>query len=116
MTRMVADANVVVKWVLPEREAEANAEQALARLKEVTAGRISLHQPPHWLAEEVAAVLVRLSPSTAAVDVADLSAMHLPVENGPEIYHLGCELVRSLNRYLVPCTTPWRWPSPTGYS
>ena len=99
MTRMVVDASVVVKWLFPAREAEVDAEQALALLQEMKAGRISMHQPPHWLGE-VAAVLVRLSPATAAADVADLYAMNLPVENGLEVYLIACELARSLNHHV----------------
>ena len=99
MTHMVVDASVVVKWLFPEREAEAEAEQALALLDRVKGARISMHQPPHWLAE-VAAVLVRLSPATAVADVADLYAMNTPVENSPEVYLIACELARSLNHHV----------------
>ncbi len=59
MRRVVVDASVVVKWVLPTKEDEADTEKALSLLKSVRKGRLSLYQPPHWLAE-VAAVIVRL--------------------------------------------------------
>lgn len=99
MTRLVIDASVVVKWLLPQREDEADVEQALMLLEEVRTGRVRVHQPVHWLAE-AAAVLVRLSPATAAADVADLYAMNLPVEGGPEVYLIACELARALNHHV----------------
>ncbi|MDP9132784.1 MAG: type II toxin-antitoxin system VapC family toxin [Nitrospirota bacterium] len=99
MTRLVIDASVVVKWLLPQREDEADVEQALKLLAGVRTGHVRVHQPVHWLAE-TAAVLVRLSPATAAADVADLYAMNLPVESGPEIYFVACELARALNHHV----------------
>jgi predicted nucleic acid-binding protein len=99
VTRVVVDASVVVKWLLPERKDEGDAERALALLEGVKAGRITVHQPVHWLAE-VAAVLVRLSPATVADDLADLHAMNFPVEAGPEVYLDACELARSLNHHV----------------
>ena len=99
MTRLVVDASVVVKWLLPQREDEADIEQALMLLDGVRNGRLLVHQPVHWLAE-TAAVLVRLSPATAATDVADLYAMNLPVESGLEVYLVACELARALNHHV----------------
>ena len=99
MNRLVIDASVIVKWVLPQREEEADTEQALAVLESVRAGEMHVHQPVHWLAE-VASVLVRLSPDTAAVDVADLYSMNLPVEGSPEVYLIACDLARALNHHV----------------
>jgi predicted nucleic acid-binding protein len=99
MTWLVVDASVVVKWLLPQREDEADVEQALTLLEGVRTGRVHVHQPVHWLAE-TAAVLVQLSPTTAAADVADLYAMNLPVEGGPEVYLVACELARALNHHV----------------
>lgn len=99
MTRLVVDASVIVKWLLPQREDEADVEQALMLLEGVRSGRVRVHQPVHWLAE-TAALLVRLSPATAAADVADLYAMNLPVASGPEVYLVACELARTLNHHV----------------
>ena len=99
MTTLVIDASVVVKWLLPQREDEADVEQALMLLEGVRTGRVRVHQPVHWLAE-TAAVLVRLSPETAAADVADLYAMSLPIESGPEVYLTACELARTLDHHV----------------
>jgi len=99
MTRVVVDASVVVKWLLPQREDEADVEQALMLLDGLRSGRVKIFQPVHWLAE-TAAVLVRLSPETAAADVADLYAMSLPIESGPEVYLTACELARTLDHHV----------------
>ncbi|CAE6768116.1 MAG: type II toxin-antitoxin system VapC family toxin [Nitrospira sp.] len=99
MTRVVVDASVVVKWLLPQREDEADVEQALRLIEGLRSGRVRVFQPVHWLAE-TAAVLVRLSPETAAADVADLYTMDLPIENGPNVYLTACELARSLNHHV----------------
>lgn len=74
MRRIVADASVVVKWLYPTADGEADVPQALALLQGVRAGTVRLVQPPHWLAE-VAVVAARVSPETALADVADLSAL-----------------------------------------
>ena len=104
MSRLVVDASVVVKWLLPQREDEADIEQALGLLEGVRTGRVRVYQPVHWLAE-TAAVLVRLSPATASADVADLYAIDLPVESGPEVYHLACELARA-EPPCIRCAVP----------
>lgn len=99
MTRLVVDASVVVKWLVPQREDEVDTEQALILLDGIKSGRVRVHQPVHWLAE-TAAVLVRLSPETAAEDVADLYAMSLPVESGPEVFRVACDLAQTLNQHV----------------
>lgn len=99
MTRVVADASVIIKWLCPEREAESDLEPALALLGGVRAGRVSLLQPPHWLAE-VAAVLTRLSPKTVDDDVTDLYALEVPVIQTPRIYLTACRLARSIDHHL----------------
>ena len=99
MTRVVVDASVVVQWLLPQRADAADVGQALMLLDGLRSGRVKIFQPVHWLAE-TAAVLVRLSPETAAADVADLYAMSLPIESGPEVYLTACELARTLDHHV----------------
>lgn len=91
MTRIVADASVVVKWLLPERDHESGVEPALTILQQVKQGNITLHQPPHWLAE-VAAVVTRLSPATARRKIMALYDMECEVIETPEVYLTACEL------------------------
>ena len=99
MTRLVIDASVVVKWLLPEREDEADSDKALALLSAVREATVDLIQPPHWLAE-VAAVLTRLAPQTVDHDVSNLYALELPVLDTPGLYLSACELSRSLGQHL----------------
>jgi predicted nucleic acid-binding protein len=69
----VVDASVAVKWFVRADWAlrEDHVEPALALLRATTDGRVTLLQPPHFLAE-VAAVLARLQPRRASRLVADL--------------------------------------------
>ena len=99
MTRIVVDASVATKWLLPGHDGEVDSDRALALLSGVRDGTIELVQPPHWLAE-VAAVLVRLSPETVEDDVADLYALELPVLDTPGLYLTACALTRSLDHHL----------------
>jgi predicted nucleic acid-binding protein len=99
VTRIVVDASVAIKWLLPDRAGEADSDRALALLSGVREGTVDLIQPPHWLAE-VAAVLVRLSPQTVEDDVSDLYALEIPVLDTPGMYLTACELARSLGHHL----------------
>lgn len=62
-------------------------------------GRLQLIQPPHWLAE-VAAVVARLSPATAAEDLRDLHELGIIVVQSSEVYTTACELSISLDHHL----------------
>ena len=99
MTRIVVDASVAIKWVLPDREDEVDSDRALALLSGIREGTLELIQPPHWLAE-VAAVLARLTPQTVDDDVSDLYALEIPVLDTPGMYLTACELARSLGHHL----------------
>ncbi len=56
-------------------------------------------QPVHWLAE-VAAVLSRLSPKSAARDIEMLHALELPVRDDVTTYSRACQLAVDLNRHV----------------
>jgi predicted nucleic acid-binding protein len=98
VTRLVADASVAVKWVLPERE-EADARTALDVLAGVRDGTLSLVEPPHWFAE-VAAVVVRLRPAVAKQAVGLLEALDFDVVGDLETYALACDLATRLRHHL----------------
>jgi predicted nucleic acid-binding protein len=98
VTRLVVDASVVVKWILPDRDDEADVDRALDVLQAIRDGEVEVRQPPHWLAE-VAGVIARLRPEVSADAVRLLHAMELPVANGPEVYVRACELGHRLGAH-----------------
>ena len=85
MTEVVLDASVIVKWIVPDRAREAHGERALDVLHAIHAGRLSVMEPPHWLAE-VAAVVTRLAPDRAPEVVALMQAMEFPVLDELDVY------------------------------
>ncbi len=99
MSCYVADASVIIKWMVPEREAEANVSQALDVLLALKGGALQLLQPVHWLAE-VAAVLARVSQPTAAAKIAALNLTEIHTADTPEIWDLAVELAIALNHHL----------------
>jgi predicted nucleic acid-binding protein len=99
MTTVVLDASVVVKWVFPERPKESHSREALEILQHINDARLSVSQPPHWLAE-VAAVTARLEPGLALQTVSLLYAMELPVLDEADVYHQACELAVMLNHHV----------------
>ena len=110
--RLVVDASVIVKWLLADSAREPDTERAIALMRRIVAGEAELLMPPHWLAE-VAAVLVRHAPESAAASVERLVAMEWPVENGSEVFRVACDLSRSTGQHVfdtlyhaVALTTP----------
>jgi predicted nucleic acid-binding protein len=73
---VVVDASVALKWFF--RSDEADIDAAMAVLEAVGDARVSLLQPPHFIAE-VGAVLARESPSAAKRSVADLLQIDMEV-------------------------------------
>lgn len=99
MTTVVLDASVIVKWIFADRAEEPYSLQALEILQFIKESRLSVVQPPHWLAE-VAAVTVRLESQRARQAVSLLHALEFPVSVGVEIYRKACELSASLNQHM----------------
>ena len=97
--RVVLDASVVLKWLLSDPEQEPDTERATALLQAVAAGRVDALQPVHWLVE-VAAVLSRLSPATAADDVMALQAMELPTSEDLGVLRRACTLAVDTGQHL----------------
>ncbi len=97
--RVVVDASVAVKWLLPDPAVEADVDRALAVLMAIKRSQITVLQPPHWLAE-VAAVVSRLHPEIAERAVELLYAMELSVVDELEILSKACRLSARLNHHL----------------
>lgn len=96
---VVIDASVVVKWLLRDPEREVATEEATALMATVASGRLPILQPFHWLAE-IAAVLSRLSPGTAADDVLHLQALGLPATEDPAVLARACRLATKHHRHV----------------
>lgn len=97
--KLVVDASVIVKWVLPDPEQEPHVDRALSLLDEIRAGKVELLQPPHWMAE-VAAVVTRLRPEITE-DVVDLmAALKVQVVTDPVIYKRASRIARELGKHL----------------
>lgn len=88
---LVLDASIVLKWLLRDPEREQDTAVASRLMEATVSGRLPVLQPFHWLAE-IAAVLSRLSPATAADDVVRLQALELPATDHPAVLRRACEL------------------------
>ncbi len=97
--RLVVDASVAVKWVLPDSAVESDTDRAAELLNAVRENRIELVQPPHWLAE-VAAVISRLRPGVADEAVDLLDALELAVEADAVIYKRASRIARQFDHHL----------------
>jgi len=93
------DASVVVKWLLPTRDGESHFEEAEEILRGIAGGKVEMCQPPHWLAE-AAAVVARLNPETAEVDVEDLAELRFRTIDRAEVYTGACRLAIDLRHHL----------------
>lgn len=60
--KLVVDASVSVKWIVPDRAGEKHIEQARSVVALLDRPDCELFAPPHWLAE-VLAVIARIQPT-----------------------------------------------------
>jgi predicted nucleic acid-binding protein len=89
--KLVLDASVVLKWFFSQRPDEADTGAALALLKAVGEGVVSLVQPPHFVAE-VAAVLARESPHDAQRCLRDLLDIDMQLADDPQVMARAVDL------------------------
>jgi predicted nucleic acid-binding protein len=99
MKSVVIDANVIVKWIFPEKSDEDYQSQALFLLHNIKKGDITVYQPPHWLVE-VAAVVARIEPAIATEAISLLHELNFSVISEQEIYQLACQLSNQFNHHL----------------
>ena len=97
--RVVVDASVAVKWVLPDPAVELDADQAIALLAKIKSSELLPLQPPHWLAE-VAAVITRLHPKVARRAIELLHALELPIADELEILTRSCAIAEQLSCHV----------------
>lgn len=100
MTNFVVDASVAIKWFLPDAADEANTQEALDLLLRLRAAEIALVQPAHWKAE-VASILARRAPTTAAADLDDINLLEgIQIVDTPLIYRRAVQLSIDLSHHL----------------
>lgn len=99
MTTLVVDASVSVKWFLASAAGESDVPKALQVLRGVAEHQVRLVQPPHWRAE-VAAVIARLSPASAATDVARLGAIACDIRSDGSVLMHAAQLAVDLDHHL----------------
>lgn len=100
MNRYVIDASVAVKWFIDEEQDEQGAERALELLDRANTGHCHFVQPPHWVSE-IAAVLARRQPESAANNIADLLLCRFfTVTTNPKAYRRAISLSQQLNHHL----------------
>ena len=96
----VVAAGAALKWFYHEPADEPRAERAIAVPRDVGAGRSRMVQPPHFLAE-VAAVLARKKPETAArADPSDLQLLEWESVESPAICATAIDLSIHPGRHL----------------
>ena len=98
MTRLVIDASVSVKWFVRSKN-EGNVPKAVEILNSIGDNRISIIQPPHWMAETIA-VLARLQPEKVARAIDLLDAMEIPVKAAAPEFKLASRLALDLDHHL----------------
>ena len=99
MSRLVVDASVALKWYFRTRTDEPDVELALQVLQGVHDGRFNLLQPPHFLTE-MAAVLIREAPGTAATNWHDLQLIEMQIVENPAVYARAMALSKRHKHHL----------------
>lgn len=99
MATWVIDASVILKWLLADPDTDADTAAATALMASLVAGQHELVQPVHWLAE-IAAVMARLSPETAADDVLQLRAMEWPVADDAQVWTRAVQLALDTRQHV----------------
>ena len=91
LREVVVDASVAVKWVLGDARGESDVPAANQVLLRVRDGEVRLVQPPHFMLE-IAAVLARESPGSAARDLAELQLVEMSVVDEDTIVGAALDL------------------------
>ena len=98
MAIVVVDANVAVKWFIPEPPAAEQA-RATAVLDDLKAGALRLLEPPHWKAE-VIGVIARLRPAIIQDVIAFIDGLNVDVDDSIDIYYLAADIGLALTHHI----------------
>jgi predicted nucleic acid-binding protein len=99
MSRVIVDASVAIKWLVPFRQDEAYVDKALALFEQVARFHVTMIQPPHFIAE-IMAVITRLEPGYAGAIFIAASNLEMTINDHPETYQTAIRLSVELNHHL----------------
>ena len=99
MKRIVVDASVAIKWLVPHKPEEANIDNALELFEQIACYDRLMVQPPHFI-PEVMAVIARLEPEYADRLFIAVNNLEMVIENNATIYQTGIRLSIELNHHL----------------
>jgi len=97
--RIVVDASVAIKWLVPHKPEEADVGKALALFEQIARQDRLMVQPPHFIAE-VIAVIARVVPDYADRLFIAVSDLEMTIENNANIYRTAIRLSIELNHHL----------------
>lgn len=99
MKRIVVDASVAIKWLIPYKPEEADVGKALALFEQIACQDRLMVQPSHFIAE-VIAVIARVEPDYADSLFIAVSNLEMTIENNANIYRTAIRLSIELNHHL----------------
>jgi predicted nucleic acid-binding protein len=99
MSRVVVDASVAIKWLVPFRQDEADVDKALALFEQIARFDVTMIQPPHFIAE-IMAVISRLEPDYAGDIFVAVNDLEMDLSEQPETYQTAIRLSVELNHHL----------------
>ena len=97
--RIVIDASVAIKWVMRDALLEPDADKALAILREIRAHTMEVFEPPHWVAEILAAI-ARARPQHIALTFGILSTLAFKETVQPSCYRRAADIAIQYNHHL----------------
>jgi predicted nucleic acid-binding protein len=97
--RIVVDASVAIKWLVPFRPEETDVENALALFERVVRQDVTMVQAPHFMAE-IMAVIARLEPDFADRVFTAVSNLEMILDDSAEVYRRAISLSIQLNHHL----------------
>jgi len=99
MSRVVVDASVAIKWLVPFRPDEADVDKALALFEQIARFDVTMIQPPHFIAE-VMAVITRLEPDYAGDIFVAVNDLEMDSSEQPKTYQTAIRLSVELKHHL----------------
>lgn len=96
---VVIDASVTIKWFIPDKGVEEDADKAIQIFKAIQKSSLFPVQPVHWQAE-VIAVLSRLQVKECRQCIQLLDILEFPVCNGLETFQMASTIAIKLNHHL----------------